>query len=174
MNGKVNALVGDLGAGKTTYIRNFVEKCKGRNVLCYLRIGSDFHIPGAKIYTDFLEFIKAAIKAVDSILIIDEAYTCLPKKLNIKLGKPSDPHNMLADILVNSRKLNNFIFIIFHSLSQIPTEWLVPYLDYIIRFITNDMLNVQAVRFKSFPSIVNNLLNVRINKKFEKSILKLR
>ena len=90
------------------------------------------------------------------------------------MNKPNDMNNKLADFLVNCRKLNNFIFIIFHSLSQIPSEWLIPYLDYLIRYKTNDLLQYQISRFKSFANIVRNLIEVKTVPDFKPIILKLR
>ena len=173
-NGKVSAIVGELGTGKTTYIKKFSEKCKRKKVVCYLRLNSDWEDKNIIKFTNFEEFLIYANKQKDTLFIIDEAFTCLPKKLNIKMNKPNDLNNKLADLLVNCRKLNNFIFIIFHSLSQIPTEWLIPYLDYLVRYKTNDLLQYQISRFKSFPNIANNLIEVQIIEKYKPVILKLR
>lgn len=172
--GKVNCLVGITGSGKTTLIKQYAKKAIGKEIICYARIESDIDIKGAKVYTDFLQFLDAVVRAKDCIIIIDEAFTCLPKKLNIKIGKPNDPHNKIADLLVNARKMNNFVFILFHAFSQVPTEWLIPYLDYFIAFLTNDLMQYQIQRFRSFPLIVEYLSGKLISKKFAKRTIKLR
>ncbi len=172
MNGKVIAIAGAMGEGKTTFIKTrFASNCK--KIMAYLRITDDFDDIKATVFTNFGEFIKVGNKKKDILLLIDEAFTCLPKNLNIKIGKPEDLHNLLADLLVNARKLNRFIVIIFHSLSQIPL-WLVPYLDYLIRFNTNDQLQYQAQRFQSFPIIAENLKYKPRLEKFKPEKLKLR
>ena len=171
--GKVAAIVGELGTGKTTFIKKFAKKCK-KKIVCYLRLNSDWEEEGIKTFTNFEQFINYANQQKDTLFIIDEAFTCLPKKLNVKMNKPNDMNNKLADFLVNCRKLNNFIFIIFHSLSQIPSEWLIPYLDYLIRYKTNDLLQYQISRFKSFANIVRNLIEVKTVPDFKPVILKLR
>lgn len=175
MNGKVIGVVGSTGEGKTSYIKKFAAKLKTKNTVCYLRITDDWKATdGVRIFTNFMEFIDYANTQINTLFIIDEAFTCLPKKLLIKLGKPNDPHNKLADFLVNCRKLNNFLFIIFHAVSQIPSDWLVPYLDYLVRFATTDLLQYQITRFKAFPSIVASFIKFPKIPKYKPIILKLR
>jgi len=174
MHGKVICLAGELGAGKTSYIKKFAAKAKAKQTVCYLRISDDWNDKNILTFTNFVQFIKYANTQTNTLFIIDEAFTCLPKKLNIKMDKPNDINNLLADFLVNCRKLNNFIFIIYHSLSQIPTEWLIPYLDYLVRFKTNDLLQYQITRFKSFANIVSNLMRYNTVEKYKPITLKLR
>jgi hypothetical protein len=174
MYGKVICLAGELGAGKTSYIKKFAAKAKTKKTVCYLRISDDWNDGKVLTFTNFVEFIKYANTQTNTLFIIDEAFTCLPKKLNIKMNKPNDINNLLADFLVNCRKLNNFIFIIYHSLSQIPTEWLIPYLDYLVRFKTNDLMQYQVSRFKSFDTIVKSLLLDDTPQKYKYITLKLR
>lgn len=173
-NGKVIAIVGDTGAGKTTYVKNFSARCKRKEIICYLRIRTDLEDQKIIKYTNFEEFLNVASKKKNTLFLIDEAFTCMPKKLNVKMNKPNDMNNKLVDFLVNSRKMNNFVFIIFHSLSQIPTEWLIPYLNYIVRFKTQDLLQYQVSRFKSFPQIHSNLIEVPTVADYKPITLKLR
>lgn len=172
--GKVNCLVGDTGTGKTTLIKQFAKAAGDKEIHCYVRIDGDFKIKNAKVYTNFAEFVSVTVRKKNSIIIIDEAFTALPNKLNVKMGKPHDLHNQIADLLVNARKMNNFIFIVYHSFSQIPTQWLIPYLHYLIIFRTNDLLQYQTQRFQSFPLIQQYLNGEIINKNFVKRTIKLR
>jgi len=175
-NGKVVCLAGETGSGKGTFIKDKCNEAGEKEVICYLRIRDDFKVPGkkVKVFTNFIEFLRYAHTKKDCIIIIDEAFTCLPKKLNISMTNPNHPHNLLADILVNARKLNNFVFIVYHSLSQIPTEWLIPYLNWLLRFFTNDLIQYQLQRFKSFPKIHNSLLTVPQVEQYKNIPLKLR
>lgn len=171
-NGKVICLVGETGSGKTTYVKEWVSKSK-KELIAYCRIREDIGMKG-KIYTNFLDFIEEANTKKDSHIFIDEAFTCLPKRLNIKPDKPENIHNQIADFLVNSRKLNNFVWILYHSLSQVPTDWIIPYLNYFVRFQTNDQLNYQLTRFSSFPNITNSLINYPTIDKFDCDEIKIR
>lgn len=174
MNGKVICLAGKTGEGKTSYIKKFSKKLKTKKTVCYLRISDDWNDEDVFKFTNFKEFIEYANTQKDTLFVIDEAFTCLPKKLNIKMNNPNDLNNLLADFLVNARKLNNFVFIIFHSLSQIPTDWLIPYLDYFVRFATQDLLQYQIARFRSFPNIMQSLIDFATVKKYKPIVLKLR
>ena len=174
MNGKVIGVVGKTGEGKTSYIKKFSQKLKTKNTVCYLRISDDWNDDDVKKFTNFKEFIKYANTQKNTLFIIDEAFTCLPEKLNVKMNKPRDLNNLLADFLVNARKLNNFVFIIFHALSQVPTKWLIPYLDYFVRFATQDFIDVQIRRFKSFLNIVRSFIDYPEVEKYKPIVLKLR
>lgn len=154
MKGKVICIVGGTGEGKTTYIKNKFNS--ERQTICYLRIESDFDGKNTIKFTNFMELLNFARKKKNKKFYIDEAFTCLPKRLEIKMDKPDHPHNILADFLVNARKLNNFVVIILHSLKQIP-DWLPTYIDYLIRFNTNDQFQYQAARFSGFPIIEESI-----------------
>lgn len=154
MRGKVVALAGQTGSGKTTFVKNMTANSK-KNIFAYVRIEKDFK--RGKVFTNFMDFLKVTSQKSNSIFFIDEAFTCLPKTLSARPDKPNSVDNLIIDLLVNARKLNNFIFIVYHSLSQVPTQWLIPYLDYFVRFNTQDMLQFQKTRFSSFPQIYNSL-----------------
>lgn len=173
-NGKVIIIVGEMGSGKTTYIKNFSSRLKDKQTLIYLRLKDDYEGKKVKKFTNFMDFINQAKKSKDTLLLIDEAFTCLPKQLTIKMNNPSHPHNKLADMLVNTRKMNNFLFIILHSLKQIPTEWLLDYCDYLVRFNTKDKLQYQINRFETFPNIVESLEKIPKLPKYKSITLKLR
>lgn len=175
-NGKIIAVVGGTNEGKTTFIKNrFASQCKKKNILCYARMRTDFsEDKNIKVLTNFMTFIDEANGENDTLCIIDEAFTCLPKTLHVKMDNPNHPHNKLSDFLVNSRKANRFVIIIYHAWQQIPSEWLIPYLDYVVRFNTNDQMQYQVQRFKSFPNIANNLMEVPVIEKYKPKILKLK
>jgi hypothetical protein len=156
MKGKVIILVGATGEGKTTYTTTKFKT--DRQTICYLRLESDIEGKNLIKFTNFMEFLNFSKRKKNKKFIIDEAYSCLPKTLNIKMDNPDHPHNMLIDFLLNARKLNNFILIPLHSCKQIP-EWLPTYADYVIRFNTNDQFNYQAQRFISFPTFEQSLRN---------------
>lgn len=174
-NGKVNCLVGDTGTGKTTLLKEkYCSKVTDKNIFAYVRLDDDFDIKNSQTYNNFMQFLTKIHRVKDSLIIIDEAWTALPEKLSIKINNPKHPHNMLADVLVNARKMNNFVFIIYHSFSQVPTQWLIPYLHYFIIYRTNDLLQYQYTRFKSFPEIAKYLKGKPIKENFVKKEIKLR
>lgn len=171
-NGKVCCLVGETGVGKTTYVKEFVAESE-KKLIGYCRIREDIDLKG-HIHTNFVDFINECNSVTNHHIFIDEAFTCLPKRILIKPDKPENIHNQIADLLVNARKLNNWVWIIYHSLSQVPTEWIIPYLNYFVRFQTNDQINYQKTRFSSFPNIVKSLDEYPTIPKFHWDEIKIR
>lgn len=173
--GKVIDLVGHTRTGKTTFIKkNYCSKVRDKKIFAYVRLRDDFYIEGAIVFNNFQNFLRVVSKEKDCLIIIDEAWTTLPDKLNISMTNPKKLDNILADFLVNAPKMNNFVFIIHHAFAQIPSKWLIPYLDYLIAFKTNDMLNTQVRRFQSFPEIARYLSGKTITENYVKKTLKLR
>ena len=173
--GKVNVLAGHTKTGKTTFIKNtFCNNAGDKEIIAYVRLRDDFNITGAKVFNNFVEFLHYIKDKKNCLIIIDEGWTALPDKLNITMGKPNKLDNILADFLVNAPKMNNFVFIIYHAFAQIPNKWLIPYLDYLIAFKTNDMYNIQVRRFQSFPEIARYLSGKPITENYVKKTLKLR
>lgn len=154
--GKVICIIGATGEGKTTYAK--IKFKSERQTICYLLIESDMEGKNIIKFTNFMKLLNFGRRKKNKKFFIDEAFTCLPKRLEIKMDKPEHPHNILAEFLVNARKMNNFIIIVLHSAKQIP-EWLPTYIDYLIRFNTNDQFQYQAQRFSAFPVIEQSLRN---------------
>ncbi len=173
--GKVIGLVGRRKVGKTSLIKEkYCSNLKGREVHAYCRIKDDFSdVPNVTTYTNFAEFIRVVSRKKNIVIIIDEAFTCLPEKLTPKMNDQNNLHNLLADVLVNASKMNNFVFIIYHNFQQIPTQWLIPYLNYLIAFATNDQFNYQLNRFRSFPEICEYLEGEPIEENFVKQTIKI-
>jgi len=148
----VNIVVGDFGTGKTTYLKNnFVLKTK-RDTLIYALISQDFG--GLHCERNFKKYVDLAVTKSNTLFIIDEAKTAIPKQEpDVSRG---DFDYKLVTWFLNARKCNNFIFIVFHSLREIPI-WLISYSDMFIRFRTNDLFQHQLNRFQSFPPIVESI-----------------
>lgn len=159
-------MLGATGEGKTTYYKNKFKS--DRQTICYLRIPSDFEGENAIVFTNFMKMLHHIRTKKNKKVFVDEAWTCFPKKLEIKMDNQNHPHNILADYLVNARKMNNFFTCALHSFKQMP-EWMPTYLDYVIRFNTLDQFQYQAKRFSAFPIIEHSLTNEPIIK--EKIIL---
>lgn len=154
MNGKVVCMLGATGEGKTTYYK--IKFRSDRQTICYLLIESDYEDTNVIKFTNFMDLLNYIRRKKNKKIFVDEAFSCLPKKLDIKIDNPDHPHNILAEFLMNARKMNNFVVIGLHSFKQIP-DWLPTYLDYIIRFNTMDQFNYQANRFSAYPIIEKSL-----------------
>lgn len=167
MNGKVNTLVGETGAGKGSFVKGKLKISK-RKKYAYVRIKKDFP-DDVEQFTDFDLFLEKINTVKDSIIIIDEAFTILPNKINQNKKRDRD----LITFLVNARKLNNFVFIIYHAFNQVPI-WVISYSDFFIRFNTNDQLQFQRNRFLSYPLIVASIDSYNKIPKFEFDEIKIR
>lgn len=158
----VNILVGDFGTGKTTYLKkNFVNRTK-KDKLIYALISKDFD--GLPCERNFKTYVDKAVSKKDTLFIIDEARTAIPKQ-EPDVSRGDFDRNLITWFL-NARKCNNFIFIVFHSLREIPI-WLISYSDMFIRFRTNDLLQHQINRFQSFPAIVESIHEQPTMKNFD-------
>ena len=146
----VITIVGDFGTGKTTLMKSMLEKTK-QEKLVFALVRNDYQYP---IYQDFKKYISMAVTKKDTAFVIDEARAVLPKKD----PDPKKKHEgELLRFFINARKLNNFIFIVYHALNEVPI-WLLNYSDKFIRFRTNDQIQYQVNRFRSFPTVTNSLL----------------
>ena len=156
-------IVGDFGAGKTTYLKEKFLNKTVKQKMVYALIKKDI---GGTVYTNFKEYIAHGVKLSNTTFIVDEAATALPRK-EPDPTKGKFPLELLTWFL-NARKCNNTVFIVYHTLREVPI-WLISYSDYFVRFKTNDLLQFQKMRFQSFPNIVDSLEKNNFSKKFVSS-----
>lgn len=159
----VTIVVGEMGWGKTTYLKEWLDRAKQRNKgsLIYCCVSEDFR--NENPITSRAKYLDQAVKMKNTLFIVDEAVTFMPSE------KPDIEKKegwQLYTWLVNSRKLNNMIFVVFHSLRDVPL-WLLMYTKVFARFQTMDQVNVQARRFKSYTPLYNNLQKFPSLPKFE-------
>ena len=145
-------IVGEMGSGKSTLLKpRFLKKSK-KQKLCYALMQKD--LGNYPYESNFVEYVNKAVRMKDSMFVIDEAKTCIPRKEPDASKKDFD--RKLITWMLNSRKCNNAIFVVFHGLREIPL-WLLMYTNYFIRFGTKDQINFQKLRFNSFQPIVDSL-----------------
>lgn len=146
----VYLVIGEMGMGKSTHVKErFMDKWK-REIMAYNLIADDFE--GIPCIHDFDEYLDEAVYKSNTLMIVDEASTCIPEK------KPNPRKPFGKKILtwfVNSRKCNNPVFIIYHSYKDVPL-WVLMYSNFMIRFNTMDMLDIQKRRFRSYPKVVES------------------
>lgn len=168
-NGKIIIVVGDFGAGKTTMLKTQFLKPSKKEKLIYALIKKDL---GDYPYErDFKEYINIGVTKANTLFVIDEASTAIPNKQPEPSKKDFD--NKLITWFLNARKCNNYIFIVYHTLREIPI-WLISYSDYFLRFRTNDLLQHQRNRFISFPNVVKSIDTIPTMKNFEYDEIKVR
>lgn len=157
-------VVGEMGSGKTTEVKKRFVKPTKSQVKVYAPKPKDFAECGnIKVYKDFLYLLKSSYEDVDTLFIVDEAFTVIPKE---EPDIRKEKEKMMADWLVNSRKCNNFIFWVFHTFKQVPT-WALGYSEIVMRFNTKEQLQHQKLRFQSFPKLVASFDQYPTIPKFE-------
>lgn len=182
MRGKVIVLAGDMGCGKTSLIALDYFAKTNRKKYRFVRRSATLQnnptpiqkrifseLQKSKEYKDFIPFINKMITETNSIITIDEAFSVVPKQINVK----NEEDEKLMTLLVNTREANNFLFFIYHTLRDIPI-WLIGYADYFIRYRTNDLFQFQRNRFMSFPEIVKSIDENNITENFVYDEIKIR
>lgn len=170
MDGLVVIIVGEMGMGKTTYIKSFLNRTKKKKII-YALIQKDFG-KVSNFHTNIRSFVSQCVLEKDSINVVDEAKTAFSHNDPNPNRKDNHERNLLV-WLENSRKCNNAILISFKMLRDIPL-WLLGYCNFFVRFQTNDQINIQARRFDSFPNIVKSLNDYPVIKKFSCDEIKIR
>ena len=167
----ISCIVGDFGMGKTTLLKSFIKKAEihGKDRLAYAVIKKD--MGNVEYEGSVLNYVNIATRKKDTLFLIDEASTFLPKKQPEPLKRKFDDD--LIKWLINARKCNNMVFFVFHALEEVP-HWLIKYLTYFIRFNTQDMLKFQKMRFSDFPKIVQSLTENPSIPKYEYDQVQLR
>lgn len=147
----VYLVIGQSGSGKSTFLKTkFLQKSK-REKLCYALMKRDL---GDYPYeSNFRNYIEIGCRKSNTMFVLDEAKTCIPKK------EPSPAEDewdkKFVTWFLNARKCNNMIFIVFHGWREVPL-WLLMYTNRVIRFNTKDQIDVQRRRFFSFDEIVES------------------
>lgn len=162
-------LVGDYGTGKTTVLKDkFLSKTKKKKRI-YAPVPKDF--PDLKVNDDFENYISDAVKLSDTFFAVDEAVTGVPMKQPDSNSGEHEKNLLLW--FVNARKYGNAIFLIYHDFSETPL-WIFKKADYLLRFKTNDQIDVQLRRFVTFPNIVKSFRENVIEENFIYDEIKVR
>lgn len=157
----VFVLAGEFGSGKTTLLKHYLKKIDPKKKrMLFALVKNDL---GSDIIKSSKEFFAEAVNSKDTCMIIDEARIALPKSIP---DNPGEHDLRILTTFINARKLNNIIFIVYHSLGEIPL-WLLKYTDILLRFRTKDQLQYQRARFASFANIVESIDNFPSIEKFE-------
>lgn len=165
-------LVGAMESGKSTYGKKYISRTPSdRSRLVYARVKRDFEDHPKLLYFNvFNDFLSCALGESNASMFVDEAVTCLPKELPSGMSKRG---NRLTTWLVNSAKCNNFCFIAFHQLDQIP-KWLIGYSEILVRWNTMENLAPMIRKFSFSLPVVKSLTENPVLKPYKPEIIKLR
>lgn len=171
----VAVIVGEMGKGKTTYIKEWLSRTAqiGKDHLIYCLLSEDYNRKTQNVIVDRDAFLNKAVRKRNTLFVVDEAITFIPEEKPDTRNKKDLFGLKLYTWLSNSRKLNNPILIVFHSMRDVPV-WLIMYTQFFVRFQTMDQADVQARRFRSYPKLRENILTYPEIPQFEYEEIKLR
>ncbi len=170
----VTLVIGEMGSGKTSYLKSTWLYKTIKKILCYALMRAD--MGNYEYERNFKQYIEKAVTKSDMLFVVDEAKTAIPKKepdasQYMITGKKKFDYELVTWFL-NSRKCNNAIFIVFHGWREVPL-WLLMYTNYVVRFRTKDQINIQKRRFESFQPIIDSFENYPTMKRFEYDEIKI-
>jgi len=139
MAGSAILVVGARGMGKTTYIKNMLNKVHPSARIVYDVNGeySDFY--KEKFNTDFEMFVEKTNKVRNAVIVFEEA--------TIFLSYGGSPQ-AVRELLVKARHTGNTIIFVFHSLRSIP-RYLFDLCNYVVLHKTNDSEGVVQYKFEN-------------------------
>jgi hypothetical protein len=125
----INIVCGGQGQGKTTFVKNSVSKMQGVIVLDVNNEYKDLEKEGAKLIIKDFRTSLENIKNLNGITLIVEEAT-------VFFSNRKYDENLL-ELIIRKRHQKNNIFLIYHSLTDIP-DYLLRLSDYLILFKTKD------------------------------------
>lgn len=125
-----------------------------------------------EIYSDLTQFLILANKRSNWLMVIDEGETYLPDEIPRPwMDRKGKFHSSpLPKLFGGAREYNRCIYVVFHNWVDFKM-WLMQYHTGIYRLNTQDMLSVQATRFRDFPNVVDNFKNHPIIKPLQFSYI---
>jgi hypothetical protein len=139
MQGKVFIVCGERGSGKTSWMRQLVQKSK----LPYYVY--DFHGDWNVQLTSMEDFVAACNKAKNCIFVYEDATSYI---------STGSVKQTFRRALARSRGQGVTILLVFHSLRLIPLD-LFEMANYLVLFRTKDQFERIEKRFEDFPKIID-------------------
>lgn len=161
MSGTGHIIVGATGTGKTTFVKKLLVKVRNKQSLFVYDINQEYTDFYPEPLLSFDEFIKNMSKLSNSVQVYEEATIFLDAR---------STNEYLRSVLVRKRHQNNYVFLNFHSLRQVPL-WVYNLSTHITVFKTNDSENLVKSRFQDdkLTEIFNSVQNSR-QKYFNKTL----
>lgn len=107
---KAILVVGATGTGKTTYNKKCLGKVSPKSIHLY-DVNNEYKDYYKKPFIPFTDFMNQAKNIENGVIVFEEATIFLNNRLC---------NQDLIDILVRKRHTNNTVFMVFHSLRNVP------------------------------------------------------
>lgn len=153
---KAHIIVGMTGTGKSEYIKKMLRKIPEKKALYIFDYQNEYQEFINYGLIPFEDFAYNATMIRNGVIVYEEATIFLTSH-----GSQTDRY--VNEVLVSKRHTNNYVFLIFHSVAEIP-----PYIyrkcNYITLFKTNDLPDLSSrelrdVRLKNYMERVKKHKN---------------
>lgn len=135
---KAFLIVGCTGSGKSTFVRNAIKNIN-ENALMLYDVNAEYSDLYKRPLLEFEEFAENATKVHNAVIVFEEATIFLDARSS---------NEYLIDVLVKKRHRKNTIFLVFHSLSDVPL-YIFRKCTHVVLFKTNDSVSIVESRFKN-------------------------
>lgn len=137
--GKAFAVIGGTGRGKTTFVSKQLAKVHKNSIALY-------DVNREKLYKPFTagdlpnidNFVERTSRMRNALIVYEEATIFFSNRGH---------DQTLKDILVRKRHTNNTVFLVFHSLRDVP-NYVYRLCNYVVLFKTNDSGGFVKSNFK--------------------------
>lgn len=149
MAGQSIIVVGTNGTGKSTYIRERLEKVNKSNLLVY-DVNAEYSDIYDKPFVKMDEFFEQATAVNHSVIVFEEATIFFSNRSTEK---------ELRELLVRRRHTKNLIFLVFHSIRSVPRD-VMDMSNYLVLKYTNDSPKFISRKFEN-EDIDNAVLELK-------------
>lgn len=149
MAGQSVIVVGTNGTGKSTYIRDRLEKVNKSALLIY-DVNAEYSDIYDKPFVKMDEFFEQATTVNHSVIVFEEATIFFSNRSTEK---------ELRELLVRRRHTKNLIFLVFHSIRSVPRD-VMDMSNYLVLKYTNDSPKFISRKFEN-EDIDNAVLELK-------------
>lgn len=158
------AVIGGMGSGKSTYIKNRLQTLPGKRFI--YDPNEEYQEPnqyrGRMIIKDFTRIVNE--RSRNAVNIFEEATAFF---------RHGATDANLIDLMTRKRHYRVINFFVFHNINAIPV-YVFSYLDYIVLFKTNDRGDLIEKKYSENPQIIKAAEIVKTLPKYKYVTLKLR
>lgn len=132
---KAHIIAGMTGVGKSTFVKNQLDKVPEKGAFYIYDVNNEYKAYYNYELIDFEDFAYNCTLLSDSIIVYEEATVFLDGRLKCD--------QYVQKVLTLKRHRNNFIFLVFHAVAEIP-PYVYRLCNFITLFKTNDLPDMSA------------------------------
>lgn len=151
MSGKAFIVVGGTGRGKSTFVKKCLDKVNKDAILLY-DVNNEYSVYYPHPFLPIEQFTEKSTTVRSAVIVYEEATIFFSNRSS---------NDSLREILVRKRHTNNTIFLVFHSLRNVP-RYVYDLCNYVVLHKTNDSKSLVESKFdderltKVFDRVLKN------------------